>query len=128
MASGTALDSLTAARMAFRQLFVPGLVALSSDAVGFITLLLIDIGVIRELAMGASVGVAVIILTNLIFLPVLISYIGISKKAITVSRENASRENPLWRWIARFASPKVAPVSIALALCALVLVCGTGRI
>ncbi len=120
MASGTALDSLTAARMAFRQLFVPGLVALSSDAVGFITLLLIDIGVIRELAMGASVGVAVIILTNLIFLPVLISYIGISKKAITVSRENASRENPLWRWIARFASPKVAPVSIALALCALV--------
>lgn len=120
MASGTALDSLTAARMAFRQLFVPGLVALSSDAVGFITLLLIDIGVIRELAMGASVGVAVIILTNLIFLPVLISYIGISKKAITVSRENASRENPLWRWIARFASPKVAPVSIALALCALI--------
>ena len=120
MASGTALDSLTAARMAFRQLFVPGLVALSSDAVGFITLLLIDIGVIRELAMGASVGVAVIILTNLIFLPVLISYIGISKKAITVSRENASRENPLWRWVARFASPKVAPVSIALALCALV--------
>ena len=43
MASGTALDALTAARMAFRQLFVPGLVALSSDAVGFITLLLIDI-------------------------------------------------------------------------------------
>lgn len=120
MASGTALDSLTAARVAFRQLFVPGLVALSSDAVGFITLLLIDIGVIRELAMGASVGVAVIILTNLIFLPVLISYIGISKKAVAVSRDNAARENPLWRFIANFASPKVAPVSIGIALCALV--------
>ena len=120
MASGTALDSLTAARMAFRQLFVPGLVALSSDAVGFITLLLIDIGVIRELALGASVGVAVIILTNLIFLPVLISYIGISKKAVAVSRDNAARENPLWRLIANFASPKVAPVSLAIALSALV--------
>lgn len=120
MASGTALDSLTAARVAFRQLFVPGLVALSSDAVGFITLLLIDIGVIRELAMGASVGVAVIILTNLIFLPVLISYIGISKKAVAVSRDNAARENPLWRLIANFASPKVAPVSIAIAVCTLI--------
>ena len=120
MASGTALDSLTAARVAFRQLFVPGLVALSSDAVGFITLLLIDIGVIRELAMGASVGVAVIILTNLIFLPVLISYIGISKKAVAVSRDNAARENPLWRLIANFASPKVAPISIAIAVCTLI--------
>ena len=99
MASGTALDALTAARMAFRQLFVPGLVALSSDAVGFITLLLIDIGVIRELAIGASVGVAVIILTNLIFLPVLISYIGISKKAVKISRDNAARDSRLWRLI-----------------------------
>lgn len=120
MASNTALDSLTAARMAFRQLFVPGLVALSSDAVGFITLLLIDIGVIRELAIGASVGVAVIILTNLIFLPVLISYVGISKKAVQVSRDNAARDNPLWRLISNFASPKVAPVSVTIAICALV--------
>ena len=120
MASNTALDSLTAARMAFRQLFVPGLVALSSDAVGFITLLLIDIGVIRELAIGASVGVAVIILTNLIFLPVLISYIGISKKAVQISRDNAARDNPLWRFISNFASPKVAPFSVIIAICALI--------
>ena len=70
--------------------------------------------------MGASVGVAVIILTNLIFLPVLISYIGISKKAVAVSRDKAARENPFWRLIANFASPKVAPISIGIALCALV--------
>ena len=120
MASGTALDALTAARMAFRQLFVPGLVALSSDAVGFITLLLIDIGVIRELAIGASVGVAVIILTNLIFLPVLISYLGISEKAVQVSRENASHDSRLWRLIANFANPVVAPISVVIAVCALV--------
>ena len=41
MASGEATDALSAARMAFRQLFIPGLVALLSDAVGFVTLLLI---------------------------------------------------------------------------------------
>ncbi|NRH29500.1 RND family transporter [Pseudomonas sp. MS19] len=120
MASSDATDSLSAARMAFRQLFIPGLVALLSDAVGFVTLLLIDIGVIRELAIGASMGVAVIILTNLILLPVTISYIGISKKAVKISREDAVREHPFWRAISNFAHPVVAPISIVIALMAMV--------
>jgi predicted RND superfamily exporter protein len=105
--------------MAFRQLFIPGLVALLSDAVGFVTLLLIDIGVIRELAIGASMGVAVIILTNLILLPVMISYIGISKKAVKISREEAAKDHPLWRAISNFAHPMVAPISVVVAVVAL---------
>ncbi|MDO9616699.1 MAG: RND family transporter [Pseudomonas sp.] len=119
MASGEATDSLSAARMAFRQLFIPGLVALLSDAVGFITLLLIDIGVIRELAIGASMGVAVIILTNLILLPVMISYIGISKKAVQISREEAAKEHPFWRFLSKCAHPMVAPISVVVAVAAL---------
>nr|WP_298144000.1 RND family transporter [uncultured Pseudomonas sp.] len=119
MASGEATDALSAARMAFRQLFIPGLVALLSDAVGFVTLLLIDIGVIRELAIGASMGVAVIILTNLILLPVIISYIGISSKAVKISREEAVKEHPFWRKISNFAHPMVAPISVVIALGAL---------
>ena len=118
MASGQTDDPLIAARMAFRQLFVPGMVALASDAVGFITLLLIDIGVIRELAIGASLGVAVIILTNLILLPVAISYIGISQRAVKQAREDASREHPFWRLLSNFANPVVAPISIVIALVA----------
>jgi hypothetical protein len=119
MASGDAPDALTAARRAFRVLFIPGLVALLSDAVGFITLLLIDIGVIRELAIGASMGVAVIILTNLILLPVMISYIGISKRAVKVSREEAAKDHPVWRMISNCAHPMVAPVSVLIAVVAL---------
>lgn len=105
--------------MAFRQLFIPGLVALLSDAVGFVTLLLIDIGVIRELAIGASMGVAVIILTNLILLPVLISYIGIGKRAVKKSREEAAKDHPIWRAISNFAHPMVAPISVVIAVVAL---------
>ncbi|MBA4245827.1 MAG: RND transporter, partial [Pseudomonas sp.] len=119
MASGEATDALSAARMAFRQLFIPGLVALLSDAVGFVTLLLIDIGVIRELAIGASMGVAVIILTNLILLPVLISYIGIGKRAVKKSREEAAKDHPIWRAISNFAHPMVAPISVVIAVVAL---------
>lgn len=118
MASGQTDDPLAAARMAFRQLFIPGMVALASDAVGFVTLLLIDIGVIRELAIGASLGVAVIILTNLILLPVAISYMGISRRAVKQARDEAARDHPFWRALSKFASPKVAPISIAIALLA----------
>ncbi len=116
--SSDADNALTAARRTFRQLFLPGMIAILADAVGFITLLIIDIGVIRELAIGASIGVAVIVFTNLILLPVAISYVGISKKAIERSKKDATREHPFWRLLSNFASAKVAPVSVTLALVA----------
>ncbi|AGI25180.1 efflux RND transporter permease subunit [Pseudomonas sp. MT3] len=114
--SSDAETPLLAARRTFRQLFLPGMIAILADAVGFITLLVIDIGVIRELAIGASVGVAVIVFTNLILLPVAISYIGISKKAVQRSKEDAVRDHPFWRLLSNFASPSVAPISVVIAL------------
>jgi predicted RND superfamily exporter protein len=65
---------LDAARLAFRSLYIPGSTALVSDAAGFLTMLLVPIQVIRDLGISASVGVAVIILTNLVLLPVLLSF------------------------------------------------------
>ncbi|SDK02048.1 hypothetical protein SAMN05216189_10276 [Pseudomonas delhiensis] len=114
--SSDAETPLLAARRTFRQLFLPGMIAILADAVGFITLLVIDIGVIRELAIGASIGVAVIVFTNLILLPVAISYIGISKRAVERSKKDAVREHPFWRLLSNFASSKVAPISILIAL------------
>ncbi|QJD58603.1 RND family transporter [Pseudomonas sp. gcc21] len=114
----TAEDAPTAARRAFRSLYIPGIVALLSDGVGFLTLLLIQIEVIRELGIAASVGVAVIILTNLILLPVLMSYIGISKRAVERNRNMASRPQKLWLTVAKFAHPTVAPISVVLAILA----------
>lgn len=114
-----ASTALMAARRTFRQLFLPGMIAILADAVGFITLLIIDIGVIHELAIGASIGVAVIVLTNLILLPVAISYLGISEAAIKRSKHDAAREHAFWRLLSAFGSPAVARVSILLALVAL---------
>ncbi|RHW20918.1 efflux RND transporter permease subunit [Pseudomonas jilinensis] len=111
-------DANTAARRAFRALYIPGIVALVSDAVGFVTLLLIEIEVIRELGIAASVGVGVIILTNLILLPILMSYIGISKAAVKRKRELAARPQKMWLTVAKFAHPTVAPVSVVLAILA----------
>ncbi|WP_348273473.1 MMPL family transporter [Piscinibacter sp. XHJ-5] len=72
---------LVAARCTFRRLFMAGLTALLADAFGFAVLTVIDIPVIRELALSASLGVAVLIFTNLVLLPVLLSYVGVSTEA-----------------------------------------------
>lgn len=73
------LSNKVAAQSSFAALLVPGGIALLSDTVGFITLLSIDIGIIRELAITASLGVAVIIFTNLALLPVIASYLDYTK-------------------------------------------------
>ena len=78
---GRGAHRLVAARYTFRRLFLAGLTALLADAVGFAVLMLIDIPVIRDLALTASLGVAVLIFTNLILLPVLLSYTGVSAAA-----------------------------------------------
>lgn len=50
-------DKMESARLAFRGLYIAGLTALASDAIGFTTLMVIDIEVIKELAIAASIGV-----------------------------------------------------------------------
>ncbi|MBB1390673.1 RND family transporter [Shewanella sp. SG44-6] len=97
-----------ASASAFRSLLVPGGVALLSDTVGFLTLLSIDIGIIRELAISASLGVAVIILTNLILLPLVISYFELPTKQDNPQKRQKI-EN-IWRWLSKFATPKYAVV------------------
>jgi predicted RND superfamily exporter protein len=78
---GRGVPKWIAARYTFRRLFLAGLTALLADAVGFAVLLAIDIRVIQELAISASIGVAALIFTNLIVLPILLSYTGVSEAA-----------------------------------------------
>ncbi len=69
-------SGIEAARAGFRRLLLPGGIALLSDAAGFLTILFIEIKIIQEMAITASIGVAIIILTNLILIPVLLSYVN----------------------------------------------------
>jgi uncharacterized protein len=69
------LGSMEAARRTFRQLLAPAVIALLADLVGFVTIMMIPVQVIREMAITASIGVAIVILTDLVLLPVLVSYV-----------------------------------------------------
>jgi predicted RND superfamily exporter protein len=76
-------DTVTAARRSFTGLLVPGTMALVTAFVGFATLILIPIPMIRELGITASIGVAYKIVTNLVMLPLAASYVRFDPAFVT---------------------------------------------
>ncbi len=118
---GRGMDKLVAARFTFRRLFLAGLTALVADAVGFAVLLVIDIQAIRELAVAASIGVAMLIFTNLILLPILLSYTGVSPLAARRSLSAEAGESAgagkhwLWAFLDRFTRRRWAAGALAVA-------------
>jgi predicted RND superfamily exporter protein len=115
---GRGTDKLVAARLTFRRLFLAGLTALLADVVGFAVLLVIDIQAIRELAIAASLGVGVLILTNLILLPVLLSFTGVNAKAAQRSlgaEQPGAAKHPLWTALDRFTQKRYATIAVVAA-------------
>lgn len=111
---GRGTHRLVAARYTFRRLFLAGLTALAADAVGFAVLMLIDIPVIKELAITASLGVGLLVFTNLVLLPVLLSYTGVSRKAAARSlRAEQQEARGVWRLLERFTERRWAVSAIA---------------
>ena len=116
---------LEAARSAFRGALLPGAVALASDAIGFVTILQVDIGIIQEMAITAGIGVAMIILTNLVLLPVLLSYIPYGEAYRDRVRRQNERLAPIWSRLAQVTRP--APALAIIAVSALLLAFGISR-
>lgn len=114
---GRGTHRVVAARYTFRRLFLAGLTALLCDAVGFAVLALIDIRVIQDLAANASIGVAVLVFTNLVLLPVLLSYLGVSRQAAqrSLQQEQAGELRGAWGWLAAFTQRRPALLAIAAA-------------
>jgi predicted RND superfamily exporter protein len=114
IASGT--HKYVAARFTFRRLFLAGLTALVADAVGFAVLMIIDIPVIKSLALTASIGVAVLVFTNLILLPILLSYVGVGAAAARRSHEAVQNPPGAWNLLVRFTEPAWAISAIGVAV------------
>lgn len=130
---GRGTHKVVAARYTFRRLIVAGATALLCDAVGFAVLAIIQIQVIQDLAVIASIGVAVLIFTNLVLLPILLSYVGVSARAarrslqlearderddITASGTLVQRRTRLWALLDLFTrrGPALAAIVVSLLL------------
>jgi uncharacterized protein len=101
-------NGFDAARMSFRKLLAPGSIALASDLLGFFTILFIDVRIIQELAITASIGVAAIIFTNLILVPVLLSHVKYDAGYLSRIETRSRKTEPFWRAVAYVTTPRLA--------------------
>ncbi|SDB50742.1 hypothetical protein SAMN03159382_00540 [Pseudomonas sp. NFACC23-1] len=118
---GRGMHRTYAARNTFRRLFMAGFTALVCDAVGFAVLFMVNIQAIRELAITASIGVAILIFTNLILLPVLLTFTGVSpsaaQRALRQEQDALSGNSGLlWKILDLFTRPRWAAGAIITAL------------
>ncbi|UCV27062.1 efflux RND transporter permease subunit [Ferribacterium limneticum] len=119
---GRGTHKLIAARYTFRRLFLAGVTALLADGVGFAVLMLIDIKVIQDLAITASIGMAALIFTNLVLLPILLSYTGVSatgaarslKSEAEDSSDKQHTKHKLWAFLDLFTQRKYALIAVVV--------------
>ena len=109
-------DNETAVRSSFLSLFKAGSLALTTDIIGFLTLLVIQVDVIKALAISASIGTAMIAFTNFMMLPIIMSYVKISDGAL--AKQKASQDNPpkLWRIMSHMTDRVPAAIGVLLAI------------
>lgn len=111
-----AVEPLEAARLSFRMLLVPGTVALVAGCIGFGAIMVIPIDMVRELAITATVGVALTILTDLVLLPVLLSYTRL--RNLERKREfrlrQLTRFDKVWAALSRLSKPMPAAIVILI--------------
>lgn len=111
-------DEVLAARATFSNLFIPGTIAILTDTVGFLTIYLVKVPIIQELAITASLGVTLIILTDRFFLPVLLSYTHMTagfRKRVSIRRFAL---HPLWGKIVKLTTGRASILIILVALAA----------
>ena len=108
-------DGVTASRNCFLKLFIPGATALLANALGFMVIALVDIEIVRELAMTATIGVTVMIITNKVLLPILLSYMRFSSTSAHKLRGKETAGDWLWTRMGPLASKKGALLPLALA-------------
>ncbi len=102
--------SLKASINSFRRVAIPGTAALMTDVFGFVTIALIDIRIIQEMAINAAFGMAAIIVTNKWLMPILLSVVSISNHEEYTRRLNWREQlgNRVWRLVAKATDTRYA--------------------
>ncbi len=115
------LDSHQASVETFKRLFIPGTVAIVTNVIGFATLAFIKIEIVREMALNAALGMAAVILTNKIMLPIALTWVKLPALEKFRRRQRVRVEigDRLWRPLAVFATARGALPMLALAAVAL---------
>ncbi|WP_432260387.1 efflux RND transporter permease subunit [Cupriavidus sp. TMH.W2] len=103
-------NAMQAARSSFTGLLVPGTLALVTAFVSFVTLVIVPIPMVRELAITASIGVGYKIVTNLVMLPLVASWFHVSRGYAERALARHERRSRWLRALAAVARPRNAVI------------------
>ena len=109
-------SSVDAAHAAFRKLFIPGAVALLTNALGFAVIMHIDIPIVHELGITACLGVLLMIVTNKMMLPIVLSHLKLEAAASKAGSFDEGARHPLWWAVSACAERRVALAIFAVSL------------
>jgi hypothetical protein len=113
-------DGVTASTHSFQKLFIPGAMALLANALGFMVIAFVEIEMVRELAFTATIGVTVMIITNKMLLPILLSHYKFSPAEAKKLAGKETAGDWLWERIGGLATKKgsIVPIIVGIALLA----------
>src|SRR5512137_1404573 len=111
-------DGITASTHSFQKLFIPGAMALLANAFGFMVIAFVEIEMVRELAFTATIGVTVMIITNKMLLPILLSYYKFTPEQASKLAGKETAGDWLWERIGPLATKKYGwmPLLVGVAL------------
>jgi predicted RND superfamily exporter protein len=109
-------DGVTASTHSFQKLFIPGAMALLANALGFMVIAFVQIEMVRELAFTATIGVTVMIITNKMLLPILLSYYKFTPEQASKLAGKETAGDWLWERIGPLATKKVGWISLLVGL------------
>ena len=109
-------DGQTASLWTFRRLAIPGTTALITDVIGFGTIYLIEIPIIQEMAINAALGMAAIIITNKMLMPVWLSYLTVKDVHKFHARQAKRQElgEHLWAVLGRIPETRNASIILII--------------
>lgn len=105
---------LTGAQNAFQRLFLPGSMALTTTVVGFLVIIRIEIDMVRELALTAGLGVGLILITNMLLLPLLLSWTRLGGREMQRTIGAETKDHWLWDRLRTLAEPRRATVVLLI--------------
>lgn len=112
--AGQQRSAYEASLYTWRRLAIYGTFAILTDVAGFATIYLIPIGIIREMAINACFGMAAIIVTNKVMMPIVLTWISVGNPqafAVRQQRRDAVFDG-LWRLLSNMVRPGAAAVAI----------------
>ena len=104
------LSSFDASRATYRRLVIPGITALVTNIIGFGTILLIPIGIVREMVINAMFGLVAVVICKKILLPCLLSYvrIGNPERFRAYQHRRDEKFEPIWKFMSAITNRPVA--------------------